>query len=248
MENMVEGIEQQTKRIQSNINEIGQKLSNINKPIFVELLGTPKSGKTTLVTYLKQLFEKNNIPYEIKQETAEYNPIENKRTEEYEMWMIMEIMKNISEDISQNSGKVIVYDRGMLDRIPWIDFHVQWGSIPLNDSILLKQWYSSEFLSKYRPLTYGLITSPELSIERKGRPGRVVNKEYLESYNGCLNNEYDSINKCSSKYTTLQTDEYQGKLEAFIMDMIEKVTTDISEITRRFELDALDGKTQDEER
>ena len=69
-------------------------------------------------------------------ETAEYNPIENKDIEEYNIWMYSELMKNLSEDMSDLTPRVVIYDRGMLDRLPWIDFSVHEGSIPQADSAI----------------------------------------------------------------------------------------------------------------
>ncbi len=44
--------------------------------------------------------------YKKRAETAEYNPIENKDLErEYNIWMYSELIKNLSEDMSDNTPK-----------------------------------------------------------------------------------------------------------------------------------------------
>ncbi len=229
MENILAHINRQQEKIKENIEEIRQKLSKIDKPIFIELIGTPKSGKTTLLKCIEKLFNENGITCEAKQETAEYNPIQDKDTEEYNIWMFMEIMKNISADTSNSKPRIIIYDRGMLDRIPWLDIAVGDKSIPMADNIYLKQLFHTKFFQKYRPLAYNLMTSPEISIKRKGKEGRLVNRKVLSKLNEYLTIEEDYMKKLASKYTTIQTDSYQGNIQTFIIDMTEKITKDIKE-------------------
>ena len=61
----------QKKKIENNIAYIKANLSKIKQPIFIELVGTPKSGKTTLVKHLESLFNKNDISIDKRRETAE---------------------------------------------------------------------------------------------------------------------------------------------------------------------------------
>ena len=232
MEHIIEDFEQQKNRIESNIDYIKQNLDKSGGPIFVELMGTPKSGKTTLLGAFKNLFGKYGIRIQAKQETAEYNPIQDKSSEEYSMWMIMELMKELSEDFSDGTPRIVIYDRGMLDRIPWLDCSVKDGTIPARDSELLKGVYQTEFMRKYRPLSYGMVTSPELSVKRKGKPGRTVNYDSIALFNDCFEKEFEFINGLSQKLSITTTDPYQGSLNEFIMDVSETVTRDVSEIIR----------------
>ncbi len=107
------------EEIDRTLDAIKDKVGSSNKPIFVELIGTPKSGKTTLKNAMQTAFEKKGIPLVTRRETAEYNPIP-KESEHYNFWMILELMKNISEDFANGKGKVVLYDRGLVDRIPWM--------------------------------------------------------------------------------------------------------------------------------
>ena len=222
-------MEKQIDTIKQNLEKIKSELNKIEGPIFIELIGTPKSGKTTLTSCIKNLFEKENIPFQTRRETAEYNPIQNKKVEEYEIWMIMELLKNLSEDMSNTNQRIVLYDRGILDRIPWVDVSITKSIISEKDASIIKSFYDTNFLQKYRPITYNLITSPELSVQRKGKPGRLVNVPNIELLNGFLQKESELIASFSQKYTFLQTDSYQGKLKEFIVDIVESITTDIVE-------------------
>lgn len=130
MEHSSDRANEQKERIEENLKYIKTNISKMDKPIFIELLGTAKSGKTTLLNNITGIFESYGIPVQKRAETAEYNPIQNKDIEEYNIWMYSELMKNLSEDMSNKTPRVVIYDRGLLDRIPWIDFSVHEGSIP----------------------------------------------------------------------------------------------------------------------
>lgn len=243
MENLVLEFDQQKNRIEENLKYIKANLDKVEGPIFIELIGTPKSGKTTLLGYFKNLFEKNNIKIQTRQETAEYNPIEDKSIEEYGMWMFMELMQKLSEDISNKNPRIVIYDRGILDRVPWLDHSVNDGSMTLKDTTLLKQLYKTDFLQKYKPLVYVLITSPELSVERKGKPGRLVNVESMRIFNSYLEKEQPFLENASLKYSIIHTDPYQGKLQKFIMNIIEIVTEDVKQQIKEREFSSVGGET-----
>lgn len=138
MGEVLEKINEQANKITGNLKYIKENISKKDGPIFVELIGTAKSGKTTL-------------------------------------------------------PRVVIYDRGMLDRLPWIDFSVNDGSIPTADAFLLKQLLSSEFMKRYKPLAYGFITSPELSVFRKGKEGRLVNRKNVGLFNKFMEAEKENI-------------------------------------------------------
>lgn len=218
------------KRIQENLGYIRANLDKLDEPIIIEFTGTPKSGKTTLVTHLQDIFSRCGIPVDKKRETAEYNPIQDKTIEEYNLWMIMELMKNTSEDLASKEPKIIIYDRGVLDRIPWIRTSVEDGSFPKEDVGAIEGLYATKFMQKYKPLTYGFFTSPEISILRKGKPGRLVNETTLEMFNRNFTKTEPFFKRMSKKFTHINTDEYQGRLNDFVFDVVDTVTSDTREL------------------
>ena len=230
MKSSIETINAQKNRIEGNLEYIKSNIGKMEGPIFVELIGTAKSGKTTLLNNMTALLTKNGVPMQKRAETAEYNPIENKDIEEYNIWMYSELMKNLSEDMSDLTPRVVIYDRGMLDRLPWIDFSVHEGSIPQTDSAILKNLFESEFMKRYKPLTYGFITSPETSVLRKGREGRLVNLKSVKLFNDCMAQEDKAISAGSGQYSKIKTDNYQGYLKEFIMDFADRMTSDVRDI------------------
>ena len=123
--------------------KISEELKDTNKPIFIELVGTPKSGKTTLKNSLEEIFKRNNVNFLSRRETAEYNPV-SKSSMYYDTWMILELCKNLSEDLSTEEGKVIIYDRGILDRLPWMEFALNNGAMSSNDYLAFKNVFNAD--------------------------------------------------------------------------------------------------------
>ncbi len=227
MKQKMENIEKNLDYIKENMNKMGEG------PIFIELVGTPKSGKTTISNAMKNLFEKKGIKFQVRQETAEYNPIEDKGTEEYNVWMVAEIIKNLSEDMANKEPRIVLYDRGILDRVPWLDYAVIVDeSISRHDENIIHEILDTDFISGYKPLVYNFLTSPETSVARKGKEGRLVNRKSVGIYNNCLLQNKDLIESYSQHQHFIETDPYQGNLKEFLTDISELMTSDVKERIR----------------
>lgn len=70
-------------------------------------------------------------------------------------------------------------------------------------------------MKKYKPLTYGFVTSPELSVHRKGKEGRLVNRKSVKLFNECMEAEKEVIEEGAKKYTTIETDPYKAVYYGF---------------------------------
>ena len=208
------------EEIDANLGKIKELVINSDKPLFIELVGTPKSGKTTLKKAIQNAFDTKGIPLITRRETAEYNPIP-KEDENYNFWMILELMRNVSEDLSNAKGKVVLYDRGMIDRIPWMKYDISQGKMKEEDYRRIIEIYKSNYLRGYKPLTQVFFTSPELSILRKGTEGRFVNTPTLTRYNSILSQELGTIRNIASRTNVTFTDRYQGRINDFLIDQIK---------------------------
>ena len=211
------------EEIERTLEKIKGLVINSQKPFFIELVGTPKSGKTTLKRAIQNVFDAKGIPLITRRETAEYNPIP-KDDENYNFWMILELMKNVSEDLSNAKGKVVLYDRGMIDRIPWMKYDIGQSKMSEEDYRRIIEMYKSDCLKEYKPLAQVFFTSPELSILRKGSEGRFVNTQTLTKYNSILNQELDTIRNIASGTNITVTDQYQGRIKDFIIDQMEEIS------------------------
>ena len=211
------------EKIEKNLQYINKNMKGEN--IIIELTGSPKSGKTTCVQALRTTLEKAGVNFEIRRETAEYNPVD-KKSEDYNTWMVMELFKNTIEDI-EGKGKIVIYDRGILDRKFWLEQAKINGKMTQNDVNILNSLYNLNLNKKYKPVVVAFKTSPELSIKRKGKESTHINQKTLSLYNSIFDAGQEELKKVSQAYSFFETDGYQGKLKEFIVDVSEKLTTDI---------------------
>ena len=225
-------------KIEENLDYISKNLKGEN--IIVELTGTPKSGKTTCVQAIRKTFEKEGIPFEIRRETAEYNPI-SKTSKDYNTWMVMELFKNTIEDI-EGQGKIIIYDRGIWDRKFWLEHSRQNEKMGMTDIKLLNSLYDLSVVKDYDPVLLAFKTSPELSIKRKGKVSTHINMESLSSYNKIFDAGQEGLKNASKTYSYFETDEYQGKIKEFIVDVTEELTNNIVRVLEEREKPDKEGK------
>lgn len=211
------------EKIEKNLQYISENMNGKN--IIIELIGSPKSGKTTCVQALKTTLEKAGIKFEIRRETAEYNPV-NKMSKDYNTWMVMELFKNTIEDI-EGEGKVVIYDRGILDRKVWLEQAQIDQSMEKDDVDILNSLYNLNLNKKYRPVVVAFKTSPEMSITRKGRESFHINQKTLSLYNSIFDKTQEKLKETAQTYSYFETDEYQGNIKEFIVDVSEEMTTNI---------------------
>lgn len=231
-----------TNEIEIALKNIKKLQQTTNKPIFIELLGTPKSGKTTLKKSLSTLFENSGINYLARKETAEYNPMD-KSANGYNLWMVLELLKNVDEDLSKKQGQIIIYDRGIFDRIPWMKYDVRNGDMKKEDEQAVIQLYNGDIIGKYTPISKIFITSPQISIERKGRTGKFVNTDSINTYNSILQSQISKIMEMSSYSDLTITDKYQGDIKGFVIDGTYSI---ITEINRELEERIKEGQQSNE--
>ena len=225
--------------LEKKLTKLSERLKTQKEPVFIELIGTPKSGKTTLKKAFSTCFQNFGINTLTRKETAEYNPI-SKKSDNYNMWMILELFKNVSEDLSNNSGKIIIYDRGILDRLPWMRLAQSENEISKDDFTSILSLYEISNFKKYKPISLILETSPELSVKRKGKPGGCVNVENMEKFNDFLLRSKMNIEGLSSTSHYIHTDEYQGKLKDFILVCTYNIIDSINK-----ELDARENQLEE---
>lgn len=83
MKEQIEKINNQANNIETNLNYIKENISKNKEPIFIELIGTAKSGKTTLLNNITKLLTKNGIP------------VQKERKQQSTIQLKIKILKNI---------------------------------------------------------------------------------------------------------------------------------------------------------
>jgi thymidylate kinase len=91
------------------------------KPIFIEIGGTPNSGKTSVMETTKYLLKANGMKVGLFSEWAHYNE-EGRETVMYEINKGIDAMKNILDNVNNKNYDIFLLDRGLYDVYCWINW------------------------------------------------------------------------------------------------------------------------------
>lgn len=153
----------------------------------VEFLGTPESGKTSLICRLQAELEKVRRTIVVR-ESAEIVPVGfPKSSLEAHYWMRLNTAKNILEVLVCNKNTNILVDRGIIDTLFWDYYYVRAGRLTREQA-----YTSSQFLKELGIVSPNLVvllsTTPEEAVRRRGGEGRIVTKEFITNFNNSLFN------------------------------------------------------------
>ena len=113
--------------------------AKVNKPIFIEFSGTPRTGKTTMLHDILDFFSKGGFDIKIIPEftTSDYYKKEfspnNKHLKLFDLnvEIIKQIINTAKEELNSNSD-IILFDRGIYDRLIWMQRALNLGFVDEN--------------------------------------------------------------------------------------------------------------------
>ena len=239
----MDNIENNTKisdSLSQMIDDIRYMLNESGEIIFIECLGTPGSGKTQYVTYLTKLLKDNNMGECVIRRTDPERKNDFYDKEDYSDLLKKRFHTVINDMSDKNKGKIIIYDRGLLDLIAWLNYdylrarltfkqYNEIGGDALNDDFYLKKMPMQIRKSIAKPNENDIMNSEELnrllnvyspiSVAFNTTPEisirKVDKKMYsipdLECYNESLENLIYSIKEASQKCIYVVNDGYENK-------------------------------------
>ncbi len=169
------------------------------RPLIVEVCGTPKAGKSTLINYIAHLFRRCDLRTNIITERAEVNPLPEKIDPSYNSWNLANVLSKLLTAADSNDHIVLI-DRGLLDCNVWLNWH---GSRRFASNEELKsvhqfirtaRWWSLVDLAIVAivPPSVALQREPfgtffeHQEIARDGVVPRVMQQDVLKQYNSTL--------------------------------------------------------------
>lgn len=239
----MDNIENNTKipdSLSQMIDDIRYMLNESGEIIFIECLGTPGSGKTQYVTYLTRLLKDKNMGECVIRRTDPERKNDFYDKEDYSDLLKKRFHTVINDMSDKNKGKIIIYDRGLLDLIAWLNYdylrarltfkqYNERGGDALNDDFYLKKMPMQIRKSIAKPNENDIMNSEELnrllnvyspiSVAFNTTPEisirKVDKKMYsipdLECYNESLENLIYSIKEASQKCIYVVNDGYENK-------------------------------------
>ncbi len=227
-ENKQELYEDLTK-LSENIKKITLK----KKPFLIEFTGTGRSGKTTAIDLIQDVFIKNGLKVlavdeEYVKVTKEINHNRNKKMNVDSLQYtnnVIEEKLTIYESTSIQDYDIIIYDRGINDEFVWLDvFNATQKDI---------EEYDKKLGKKYIDLLIIMTCSSDTTLKRKYlnslsiMPTKWTNKETMEKFlKGLEKSQIYFNNHCKNMYK-IDTDEVDKVTIALniankIIELIEK--------------------------
>ena len=219
----------QLKKFESmleTIERIKEMQAKAEESVFIELIGTPRSGKTTLKNVLEKLFKDSGVPYVARKSFSTYCPIKPEN-DMYNLWITAETLKKVAIDMSKKASKIIIYDGSMLDRIAWLKYDIARGAISRLDYERLISNYDISLYKKYKPISLVFKASPEIAINRKKNGKDSISKFIIEDYNNMLEDSINEIKERSRSFKIIDTDQYGNDLKGMAVDNIPNILIEV---------------------
>lgn len=212
-----------------------KKVLSNSQPYVIEFTGTPRTGKTSLISNLKDFFKKKGFSIEILEEftTSEkykkeiYPTLKDKYKNVVNSELPKYVLKQLEDSISKNPD-IIIIDRSLFDRLIWVDRLFLKDGMSKEEYKLYKETYIPLIKEKIDIVisTYtDSLTSlkrdynTNLSLEKRS----FLNETNVNEYNNSLLNMKKLANKEKINFKLFDTtSKNQREISFEVIDFILK--------------------------
>lgn len=172
--------------------------ADVERPVFVEFAGTPKSGKSSCIEIVRHFFRRSDIkvlapaegasrrtPYFLKDDLMAFNT-----------WSASYALMHVLEGLhGADRYHLAILDRGLFDALAWFEMLAAEGEISQEDRDHVQSFLQIEQWRTSIDEVFLFRTDPKTSLEREHSDklieehGQAMNPESLEK----LNQAYDSV-------------------------------------------------------
>lgn len=191
--------------------------NKFNKPVVIEVLGTPNSGKTTAVQTLDKIFKRSYVKYKVIYEMASNCKIENKLSPDFNIWTLCETLKCLLEALHDDYD-LIICERGLLDTICWYQMFYELEKVDYSQLKNMINYIISLKIIEADYYTYIMTCDASTSIKREylnellDIKGTIVNEKIISMYNNSLHYVCESnYGKLFKNILTLDTSSLSQK-------------------------------------
>ena len=170
----------------------------LDRPLFVEFAGTPKSGKSTCIDTVNHFFRRcdykvlaptegasKRTPYYLKDNLVAFNA-----------WSATYALTHLLEGrYGSDRYDLVIMDRGLFDALAWFQLLQEQGSISGEECDVIQQFLLVGHWQSLVDMVFLFQTDPSTSLKRENRdkliaePGRAMNPSFLQA----LNSAYEAI-------------------------------------------------------
>ncbi len=161
------------------------------RPFVLELAGTPKAGKTTVLGILRDFFKDCGIRVSLMKERASECPIPMKGHFFFNAWtattMLSQVLGQLDSEID-----ILMLDRGFFDSLVWLELQDKRGQLTPDEKEAFQRFMLLPRWRGLTDLTVLLLADPAVAMERENvarlirRTGSIMHEDFLGPYNDTL--------------------------------------------------------------
>ncbi len=187
-------------RLEKKAESILKRIGEIKRPVFIEFCGTPKAGKTTVVSSLDLFLRRNGYKVEVIRERASVYPIPKKNHMHFNIWTSIMTLSNMLVLLDSNNDVVLI-DRGFFDSMSWFYWMRNSGRLTEGEFNNIDHFMCMDRWASLIDIVFILIVNYETAREREFidlltlKTDSIMNERVIKQYNHALNEAQEHIKK-----------------------------------------------------
>ena len=181
----------QLKKLEQKARDLKSELS-LERPVFVEFAGTPKSGKSTSIEIVNHFFRRvdfkvlapaegasKRTPYFLKQDLVAFNA-----------WSASYALNQILEGrYGSDAYELVILDRGLFDACTWFEFLRIRGRVSDQECSAIQEFLLLERWREIVDIVFLFEADPDTALKRENADkliaefGTTMNPTFLEQLN-----------------------------------------------------------------
>lgn len=188
--------EESIRRLEAEAGRVLRKVrrSRRRKPLFVEFSGTPKAGKSTIISSLRLFLARNDFRPFVLTERASTCPIRSKVHPFFNVWTACATLIHMLDagQPGQQRDDVVIMDRGLFDSLVWMRWLVDRGQLDDEERAAIERFITLDQWRKMIDVVFIMKVSPDIALTREFsglvtlKPGSIMNKKTITEFNDAL--------------------------------------------------------------
>lgn len=210
------------------------------RPFFIEITGTPSSGKTTAITELNKFFKRKGLRVISLQEGAEFirhvprdTPLYNLRTAIYALNLLIDLSHGHLYD-------VVIFDRALFDGFVWMMYWEEKGKLTKEEKELYQEFFKFRLWIKEIDSAFFITCKPEEAMRREMRlaltneEGEYTNPKTIATLISRYDKAYEALKEnhpqlCAIDSTNLnEKDLVNAVMEKVLMDFKRRIIKELN--------------------
>lgn len=234
-----EGLDRRASAVLRAFDPQHMRDAKIKRPFMIEILGTPKSGKSTIIGMVKHYFRRQGWSVSTPTEGAEI--VELPRDEPQYNFQTGEYALGRARELSYNPRfHVGVFDRAIFDVIARMQYYRDKGTITPEEQKVVEDYYLLPWNCGLFDLHICLVCDTEIAIKRElasalvKKHGKTMNPDTLAALRKAHENFWERLacDKNPSMYWHDSSGENQGETARTILNIV------LGAFSRRMESEA----------